>query len=170
MVPLNFHTKCFTHTLKVWFWYNVEIIRALRLKNSYVLNSYASWLLGIKFSADAVETVRWKALGPCYIWSVYDDVIKWKHFPRDWPFVRGIHHSSEFPAQRLVTRSFDIFCDLRLNKRLRKQSWGWWFETASRPLWRYCNEFQRHQLRRWWLVDDLMYELGMWSWTISSIS
>ena len=24
-------------------------------------------------------------------WSVHDDVIKWKHFPRYWPFVRGIH-------------------------------------------------------------------------------
>ena len=22
----------------------------------------------------------------------HDDVIKWKHFPRYWPFVRGIHH------------------------------------------------------------------------------
>ena len=29
---------------------------------------------------------------------------------------------------------------------LRKQSWGWWFETPSRSLWRYCNDspfFQR---------------------------
>ena len=48
--------------------------------------------------------------------------------------------SSEFPAQRPVTRSFDIFFDLRLNKRLSKQSWGWWFEPLSCPLWRQCNE------------------------------
>ena len=47
--------------------------------------------------------------------------------------------SGEFPAQRPVTRSFDVFFDLCLNKRLRKQSWGWWFETLSRPLWRHCN-------------------------------
>ena len=26
-----------------------------------------------------------------------------------------------------------------LNKRLSKQSWGWWFETPSRSLWRHCN-------------------------------
>ena len=45
----------------------------------------------------------------------------------------------EFPAQRPVTRSFDVFFDLRLNKRLSKQSWGWWFETLSRRLWRHCN-------------------------------
>ena len=35
--------------------------------------------------------------------------------------------SGELPAQRPVTRSFDVFFDLRLNKRLSKQSWGWWF-------------------------------------------
>ena len=43
----------------------------------------------------------------------------------------------EFPAQRPVTRSFGVSFDLRLNKRLRKQWWGWWFETLSRPLWRH---------------------------------
>ena len=45
----------------------------------------------------------------------------------------------EFPAQRPVTRSFDVFFDLRLNKRLSKQSWGWRFDTLLRPLWRHCN-------------------------------
>ena len=46
----------------------------------------------------------------------------------------------EFPAHRRVTRDFDVFFDLRLNKRLSKQSWGWWFETLSCPLWRHCND------------------------------
>ena len=32
-----------------------------------------------------------------------------------------------------------IFFDLHLNKRLIKQSWGWWFETTSRSLWRHYN-------------------------------
>ena len=48
--------------------------------------------------------------------------------------------TGEFPSQRPVTRSFDVFFDLRLNKRLSKQSRGWWFETPSRPLWRHCND------------------------------
>ena len=43
--------------------------------------------------------------------------------------------TSEFPPQRPVTRNFDAFFDLRLNKRLSKQSWGWWFETPWRSLW-----------------------------------
>ena len=45
----------------------------------------------------------------------------------------------EFPAKRPVTRSFDVFFDLRLNKRLSKQRWGCWFEMLSRPLWRHRN-------------------------------
>ena len=45
----------------------------------------------------------------------------------------------EFSTQRPVTRSFDVFFDLRLNKRLSKQPWGWWFVTPSCPLWRQCN-------------------------------
>ena len=47
--------------------------------------------------------------------------------------------TGEFLSQRPVTRSFDVFFDLRLNKRLSKQSWGWWFETPSRSLWHHCN-------------------------------
>ena len=58
-------------------------------------------------------------------------VIKWKHFPRYW-----LYRAS---TQRPVTRSFDVFFDLRLNKQFSQQSWGWWFETPSRSLWRHCN-------------------------------
>ena len=45
----------------------------------------------------------------------------------------------EFPTQKPVTRSFNVFFDLGLNKRLSKQWWGWWFETPSSSLWRHCN-------------------------------
>ena len=48
--------------------------------------------------------------------------------------------TGEFSAQRLETRSFDVFFDLCLNKPLSKHRWGWWFETLSRPLWRHFNE------------------------------
>ena len=47
----------------------------------------------------------------------------------------------KFPTQRPVTRSFDVYFDLHPNKRLSKQSCGWWFETPSRPLWRHRNKF-----------------------------
>ena len=53
------------------------------------------------------------------------------------------HLCGEFTAHRPVTRGFDVFLGLRLNKRLSKQSWGWWFETLSRPLRRHCNVSQQ---------------------------
>ena len=50
------------------------------------------------------------------------------------------HLCGEFTgSQRPVTRGFDVFFDMRLNKGLSKQSWSWWFETRSYPLWRHCN-------------------------------
>ena len=39
--------------------------------------------------------------------------------------VRNSPVPGEFPAQRPVTRNFDIYFDLRPNKRLSKQLWGW---------------------------------------------
>ena len=70
--------------------------------------------------------------------AAHDDVIKWSHFPRYWPLC------GEFTGDRWrpVTRSFDVLFDLRLNERLNKQSWGWWFETLLRPLWRHSNEIR----------------------------
>ena len=47
--------------------------------------------------------------------------------------------TGEFPSHRPVTRSFDVFFALRLNKRLSKQSRRRWFETPSRSIWRHCN-------------------------------
>ena len=58
----------------------------------------------------------------------------------------------EFPTQRPVTPSFDVFFDLRPKKRLSKPWWGWWFETPSCPLWRNCNELL--------IFDNLMSDNG----------
>ena len=52
--------------------------------------------------------------------------------------------TGEIPAQRLVAGSFNVIFDLRLNKRLSKQSWGWWSETPSRSFWRHCNVVSTH--------------------------
>ena len=67
----------------------------------------------------------------------HDDVIKWTHFPRHWPFVR-------------VTRSYEVFFDLCLNKRLSNQSRGRLFEPPSRPLWRHCNVMLEPYLNLQW--------------------
>ena len=49
--------------------------------------------------------------------------------------------TGKFPLQTPVTRSFDVFFDLRLNKRLDKQWRRRWLETPSRSLWYHRNEF-----------------------------
>ena len=46
-------------------------------------------------------------------WNTHDDVIKWKHFPRYWPFVRGIHRSpvnSPHKGQWCGALMFSVIC------------------------------------------------------------
>ena len=72
-------------------------------------------------------------------------------FARNWPFLWGIHRPP-------VTRSFDVFFDLRLHKRLGKQSWGWWFEAPSCPLWHHGNVIQINIARVfWYLIRGSLY-------------
>ena len=62
--------------------------------------------------------------------------------------------TGEFPSQRPVMQSFDVFFDLRLNKRPSKQSWRRRFET---PLWRHCNGI-RHHARSPSVLSDVEYQ------------
>ena len=62
--------------------------------------------------------------------------------------------TGEFPSQRPVTRNFDVFIDLYLNKRLTKQSRRWWFETLSRPLWRHCNVDARTRTQQMYVTRE----------------
>ena len=63
--------------------------------------------------------------------------------------------TGEFPSQRPVTRSFDVFFDLHLSKQL----WGWWFGTPSSSLRRHCNGKcapgnQQSPRWHWWLMKQ----------------
>ena len=93
-------------------------------------------------------------------WSnTHDDVIKWKHFPRYWPSVRGIHRSpvnSPHKGQWRRALMFSLICAW-INRWLSKQSRGWWLETPSRPLWRNCNAFKlirRHDRLKMLICND----------------
>ena len=79
----------------------------------------------------------------------HDDIIKWKHFLRYWPFVQGIHQSPvNFPHKGQWGGH------LCLNKRLR-HSWNWWVETPTRSLWCHCNAFWQCSIFNvvcgWWV-------------------
>ena len=115
-------------------------------------------LVGIIWTKADLMSVRWlgtnlnemwiyndfhsqKCIRKCRLQNVghHDDVIQWKHFRIIGHLCGEITGQRWIPSQRPVTRSFDVFFDLRPNKLLSKQSWCWWFETLSRPLWRHCN-------------------------------
>ena len=76
-------------------------------------------------------------IGSKMLWY-HDDVENGNLFHVIGLFAGNSPATGEFSAQRPVTPSFDVFYDLRLNKRLSKQSWSWWLERPSRPLWSHC--------------------------------
>ena len=104
---------------------------------------------------------------------VNGDFIKWKHFPRYWPFERGIHRSLvNSPHKGQWRGALIFFFDLRLNKRLSKQPWGWWFETLPRPLWRHSDEMIISSIARrvCLLIHDTNSKAVHWNrhgWVIS---
>ena len=78
-----------------------------------------------------IITTWWR--GNAFI--IHDDVVKMEIFSASLAISAGNSPvPGEFPPKAL-TRNVDVFFDLRLNKRLSKQSWDWWFETPPRPLW-----------------------------------
>ena len=88
--------------------------------------------------------------------NIHDGVIKRKHFFALLAICAGNSPvPGEFHTQRPVTRSFDVFFDLRLNIRLSTHSWGWWFETLLRPLWRH------RSVVTWWRLQRIAKFL-MW--------
>ena len=71
---------------------NTAIVSCAKLHSDHFVTPWMSteWnLLRIWITMEK-SFVKW-ARGP--IMAYHDDVIKWKHFPRYWPFVRGIHRS-----------------------------------------------------------------------------
>ena len=99
------------------------------------------------------------------ITDVHDDVIKWKHFPRFWPFVRGIHWSSVDSSHKGQWRGalmFSLIC--ALIKRLRKQSRGCWLETLSHSLWCHYNVLS---LSRFFSIKSFKWKMCKYHTTIT---
>ena len=71
--------------------------------------------------------------------TFHDGIIKWKHFPRYWPFVWGIHRSPVNSPYKASDTELGCFFHLRPNKRLNKQLRRRWFETLSHSFWRHRN-------------------------------
>ena len=81
-----------------------------------------------------------------HTFRVHDDVIKWKHFPRYWPFVRGIHRSpvnSSHKGQWRGALVFSLMC-----------VWikGW------------VNNRKAGDVRRYYALDDVSVMCGLFWW------
>ena len=77
----NVKWKIFDHQAMIaefWLWWVLVWLRMFRLLHSPHLVA-AGLTVGMRHT--------------CICWCHHDDVIKWKHLPRYWPFVRGIHRS-----------------------------------------------------------------------------
>ena len=101
------------------------------------------------------------------IWHIIK-LSRWRHQMETFSALLAIFTGNspvpgEFHAQRPVTRSFDVFFDLRLNKKLSKQAWCWRFETLSRPLWHHRNVYisllRQYHLQTWWYTHKQKFSL-----------
>ena len=78
-----------------------------------------------------------------YVYVLHDDVIKWKQFPRYWPFVRGIHRSpvnSPHKGQWRGALMFSLIC-VWIN--------GWVNNREASDLRRYRAHYDVIVLKAW---------------------
>ena len=60
----------------------------------YAIRRYGTELMTSRWERPLHKNVQcWPSLAEKLLPITHDDVIKWKHFPRNWTFVRGIHRS-----------------------------------------------------------------------------
>ena len=120
------------------------------------LSSYTK----IPYTKRSELSLRWKLLQEYCTCIEHSSIPWWRHQKETFSALLAICAGNspvpgEFPTQRPMTRSFDVFFDLRPNKRLSKQRWGWWVETPSCPLWRHCNAMPCIKHWGWgqWLIS-----------------
>ena len=93
---------------------------------------WAQWAMWCMFTETVMSLFWWNS----HHWHCELSKSSWRHQMETFS---ALLVTGEFPSQRPVTRSFDVFLDLCLNKRLSKQSWGWGIEMLPCPLWRHCH-------------------------------
>ena len=97
--------------LKIWHWKSkVKFMVELNVESHNMCPAfYRLTSLFFVLCQAAIPLLRYRIFK---IWP-HDDVIKWKHFPRNWPFVRGIHRSpvnSPHKGQWRRALMFSLIC------------------------------------------------------------
>ena len=105
LIPSTANTIC------LWYWGKLVTSRNSRKHQRYSSWDTRIWSLKQNVVHVAAWNVSWRKI---YIFGVqhfnHDDVIKWKHFPRYWPFVRAIHRSLWIP--RTKASDAELWCFL----------------------------------------------------------
>ena len=86
-------------------WWQTVITIYVVFVIGHIKKYYINWLLNINL----INIIVWLLI----LMTTHDDVIKWKHFPRNWPFVRGIHRSpvnSPHKGQWRGALMFSLIC------------------------------------------------------------
>ena len=99
----------------------------------------------------------------CQWWRIHDDVIKWKHFPRNWPFVRGIHRSpvnSPHKGQWRGALLFSLIC-VWINIWINNREAG--------DLRRYRAQYDVIVMGNWTLVNKEQWGQNRLLWTLALI-
>ena len=107
----------------MYYWKGLKIVKGSKYRYDILTRGQ-----NIVWNIDSGSIYRGSKyrLTPARIHRIHNDVMKWNHFR-----VTG-------PLWGESTRSFHVFFDLRLNKRLHKQLRRRWFRAH---LWRHCNVF-----------------------------
>ena len=153
-------------------WFFISVVIVLSVFNGFMLDSRISFrvtslALGQSYDWPSASEVNLKDMGKIYWYRTTTKRIKmravyilpvvifawWRHQMETFSALLALWAGNssvtgELPAQRPVTLSFDVFFELHPNKRLSKQSLGWWFETPSCSLWRHCNAI---------IITDILY-------------
>ena len=112
-----------------WIEFHRDPTPLVRLRISqhwFIYQATCSYLISFSW-AELVESRK--------KWMHHDDVIKWKHFPRYWPFVRGIHQWPVNSPHKGLWRGalmFSLIC-----------AWinGWINNRGAGDLRRYCTHY-----------------------------
>ena len=101
------HNHVYIITIAYWYTKKYHKYLFLLLHNPWLLNCFFWVRRQMGYNFQCYPTRRGRSV------SRHDDVIKWKHFPRYWLFVRGIHRSpvnSPHKGQWRGTLMFSLIC------------------------------------------------------------
>ena len=133
-----------TLTVSYWGLYTLHVFKSCKvfiLSHIYILPAYHamttpfSFYRGHIFSYQFIRTIHL----PIFL---HDDVIKWKHFPRYLPFVRGIHRSPVNSPHKGQWRGALIFPLIFVGIN------GWINNREACDLRRYCARYEFNVMQR----------------------